>query len=178
MILVEKRRVQLLRQQLSALSQKKIMSSPKEYFNERRLSLSFSQERMIAAARENVGRKRKSFIGKAATLDAISPLKVLSRGYGFVTKRRKNRQDSGRHRPWRSDRPAFAGRQRQLSGGTGGPEIGERVEKVSEVTFFEFLGAVCTPLAHPCPLIGAKSHAQVAAFCGFIGVGRTTLFVI
>ena len=89
MILVEKRRVQLLRQQLSALSQKKIMSSPKEYFNERRLSLSFSQERMIAAARENVGRKRKSFIGKAATLDAISPLKVLSRGYGFVTKEEK-----------------------------------------------------------------------------------------
>ena len=28
------------------------------------------------------------------------------------------------------------------------------------------------------PLRSAKSHAQVAAFCGFIGVGRTTLFVI
>ena len=34
---------------------------------------------------------------------------------------------------------------------------------------FEFLqGSACTPLAYTGPLISAKSHAQVAAFCGLV----------
>lgn len=85
-LLTEKRKMQQLRQRLEAAASKKIMQSPGEYVNELRLSLSFSQERMISAAKESVSRRRKAFIGRAAALDALSPLKVLSRGYGFVTK--------------------------------------------------------------------------------------------
>lgn len=83
---VEKKRIDQLRQRVDAAAAKKIMRSPGEYVNELRLGVSIAQERMIAAAREAVGRRRKAFIGSAATLDAISPLKVLGRGYGFVTK--------------------------------------------------------------------------------------------
>ncbi len=85
-ILAEKRKVQQLRQRLEAAASKKIMQSPGEYLNELRLNLSFSQERMASAAREAVSRRRKAFIGRAAALDALSPLKVLGRGYGFMTK--------------------------------------------------------------------------------------------
>ncbi len=85
-ILAEKRKLQHLRQRLEAASSKKIMQSPVEYLNELRLSLSFSQERMTSAARESVNRRRRAFVGQAAALDALSPLKVLGRGYGFVTK--------------------------------------------------------------------------------------------
>ena len=41
---------------------------------------------MIAAARQLLGAKRRRFVQQAATLDALSPLKVLGRGYGFVTR--------------------------------------------------------------------------------------------
>ena len=62
------------------------MQSRVEYLNELRLRLSFSQERMTSAGRESVNRRRRAFVGQAAALDALSPLKVLGRGYGFVTK--------------------------------------------------------------------------------------------
>lgn len=86
LILAEKRKIQNLSQRLEAAASKKIMQSPGEYVNELRLSLSFSQERMVSAAREGLHRRRRAFTGQAAALDALSPLKVLGRGYGFVTK--------------------------------------------------------------------------------------------
>ena len=83
---IQRRRMEALRQRLDTLASKKIMRSPGEYMNELRLSVSLSQERMITAAREIIHHRRKKFIALAATMDAISPLKVLGRGYGFVTK--------------------------------------------------------------------------------------------
>ena len=83
---MEKKRIDALRQRLDTLASKKIMRSPEEYLNELRLALSIQQERMIAAARQLLGAKRRRFVQQAATLDALSPLKVLGRGYGFVTR--------------------------------------------------------------------------------------------
>ena len=80
---MEKKRIDALRQRLDTLASKKIMRSPEEYLNELRLALSIQQERMIAAARQLLGAKRRRFVQQAATLDA---LKVLGRGYGFVTR--------------------------------------------------------------------------------------------
>lgn len=83
---MEKKRIDALRQRLDTLASKKIMRSPEEYLNELQLALSIQQERMIAAARQLLGAKRRRFVQQAATLDALSPLKVLGRGYGFVTR--------------------------------------------------------------------------------------------
>ena len=83
---MEKKRIDALRQRLDTLASKKIMRSPEEYLNELRLALSIQQEGMIAAARQLLGAKRRRFVQQAATLDALSPLKVLGRGYGFVTR--------------------------------------------------------------------------------------------
>ena len=83
---MEKKRIDALRQRLDTLASKKIMRSPEEYLNELRLALTIQQERMIAAARQLLGAKRRRFVQQAATLDALSPLKVLGRGYGFVTR--------------------------------------------------------------------------------------------
>ncbi len=54
---------------------------------------------------------------------------------------------------------------------------GRAFRKSGKSHFFEFLqGAMCTPLAHTCPLRSAKSHAQVAAFCELIK-SRTKAFL-
>ena len=53
----------------------------------------------------------------------------------------------------------------------------EHVEQAASGHLFEFLqGAACTPLAHTCPLRSAKSHAQVAAFCGLMKGRENPLF--
>ena len=60
-----------------------------------------------------------------------------------------------------------------------GFRFGKRVEKVASGHFFQFLQrSACTPLAYTCPLRSAKSRAQVAAFCKFIGVGQKIFFII
>lgn len=86
MALSEKRKIELMAQRLSTAAKKKIMQNPGEYINELRMSAGLSQERMFTAAREIISNKRKKFIASASTLNAISPLAVLARGYGFVTK--------------------------------------------------------------------------------------------
>ncbi len=72
------------RAQLDAIASKRIMSSPYEYLNERSLLLSMQEQRMTSAMAALLSEKRKQYVHLAATMDAISPLKVLSRGYSMV----------------------------------------------------------------------------------------------
>lgn len=72
------------RTRLDAIASKRIMSSPYEYLNERSLLLSMQEQRMTSAMAALLAEKRKQYVHLAATMDAISPLKVLSRGYSMV----------------------------------------------------------------------------------------------
>lgn len=72
------------RARLDAIASKRIMSSPYEYLNERSLLLSMQEQRMTSAMAALLAEKRKQYVHLAATMDAISPLKVLSRGYSMV----------------------------------------------------------------------------------------------
>lgn len=76
--------LKMLRQRLAELSEKRVLQSPKYYIDDKRMLLDFLSTRMGAAAARKVTALRERFIRLAASLDAMSPLKVLGRGYAIV----------------------------------------------------------------------------------------------
>ena len=56
-----------------------------------RQQLRTAQNRLLAAGRGNLHRARLRFTQTVASLDAMSPLRVLSRGYAVATKGRTGR---------------------------------------------------------------------------------------
>lgn len=78
------KKLRLERQRLNALKTSRSLQSPVNYLNDRRLALDYVHQRLSAAARQNVGAKRQAFVALTAKLDAMSPLKVLGRGYSMV----------------------------------------------------------------------------------------------
>lgn len=77
-------RLRHARQRLNVLSQSPALSSPTGYMEQRRQSLEHLKTRLIAAENQQIQQKKQRFIGSTAKLDAMSPLKVLTRGYSIV----------------------------------------------------------------------------------------------
>ena len=77
--------VKLGRQRLSALAEKRVLQSPLNYLEDRRVLLDFLSTRLQAAAQKTLHESKQRFVRLTAALDAMSPLKVLSRGYSMVT---------------------------------------------------------------------------------------------
>lgn len=73
------------KQKLLVMSGKKVLSSPQQYTNDRRMYLSLLDQRLEKSIIGILNIKRQRFVKSAATLDAISPLKVIGRGYSMVT---------------------------------------------------------------------------------------------
>ena len=78
--------IQHKRQQLRVLAEKKIMQSPYEYLSERRMLLAMLQQRLEGSQTSLVQKKKQQYAALAASLDAMSPLKVLGRGYAMAAK--------------------------------------------------------------------------------------------
>ncbi len=74
------------RKRLELLRSARVLQSPRNIFSDRRLRLDALQQRLAAALREMLDDERQRFVRLTAGLDAMSPLKVLSRGYSFVRK--------------------------------------------------------------------------------------------
>lgn len=58
---------------------------PLSVIRDRRLALDSMTASAVSSGREMINGKRTAFLSLAASLDALSPLKVLTRGYGVVT---------------------------------------------------------------------------------------------
>ena len=69
------------RQLVEEYSRKKILRDASSFVDIHRIELDRSAERMIHFYREQLGSKRSEMIRHASALDAMSPLKVLERGY-------------------------------------------------------------------------------------------------
>lgn len=78
------RQIKLSRQQLDALRTKRVLQSPTNYVQDRRMLLDYLEQQMLAAMQRTVSRMKQRFVSSAAALDAMSPLKVLSRGYAMA----------------------------------------------------------------------------------------------
>lgn len=74
---------------LELLSKTKVLRDPKEILNVKHQYAVRLKERLDAAYQENLSRQNRRFVSLAAALDALSPLKVLSRGYSVTTKEGK-----------------------------------------------------------------------------------------
>lgn len=78
------RQLSLSRQRLEALAGKRVLQSPMNYLQDKRMTLEYSWERLSSASQRLMQAKREQFVRLTAKLDAMSPLKVLSRGYSVV----------------------------------------------------------------------------------------------
>jgi exodeoxyribonuclease VII large subunit len=72
------------RQRLSLIRSKNVLAKPDGYINECRLYLDRLQQRLGSASERKVAGLRERFVRSTASLDAMSPLKVLSRGYAIA----------------------------------------------------------------------------------------------
>ena len=70
---------------LKDLAARKVLSSPTAYLDYKRMELDRLQGKMISASEGWLAARRQQFGQKAAALDAMSPLKVLARGYTVAT---------------------------------------------------------------------------------------------
>ena len=78
------KQVKLDRKTLDSLRSRRVLQSPINYVNEKRLLLDHSAQRLGAAMQRNQEAQKRRFIHLTAKLDALSPLKVLARGYSVV----------------------------------------------------------------------------------------------
>ncbi len=85
MYAVVSRQLRSARLHLKTLAGSSAMQGPAMYVAQRRKSMELLQNRMTAAQRKAVFYHKQRFLGFAAKLDAMSPLKVLARGYGIAS---------------------------------------------------------------------------------------------
>jgi exodeoxyribonuclease VII large subunit len=79
-----KRRTQSLKERLLAYENKKVLRSPYGFIDEKRLRLDTLSDRLETRAISRIDSKKSEFSRIAGRLDALSPLAVLSRGYGAL----------------------------------------------------------------------------------------------
>ena len=77
-------RIDVLRQKLDVLAGKRVMTDQLAYVQDKRMELIHVQQRLGDLAGIALGQKRQQFTALAASLDAMSPLKVLGRGYAMA----------------------------------------------------------------------------------------------
>lgn len=81
---VVKRQLKTARQHLNVLSGSPALQSPTKYIAQRKDALALVKSRLLAAQHRSVSLKRQRFISMTSKLDAMSPLKVLTRGYAML----------------------------------------------------------------------------------------------
>jgi exodeoxyribonuclease VII large subunit len=75
-----------LSQRLDALREKRVIREPGAYLDDRRLDLDRMRDRLLAAQERQIAVKKQRFTALCASLDAMSPLRVLARGYAVVSR--------------------------------------------------------------------------------------------
>ena len=78
------RQLKSARQHLDILSKSPALQSPVGYLEQRQKSLQLLQNRLISAQNQCINRNNQRYIALTAKLDAMSPLKVLTRGYAMA----------------------------------------------------------------------------------------------
>ena len=78
------RQLKSARQHLNVLSRSAALQSPAGYLKQKRKNLELLKNRLTAAENRDMDRKKQQFIRLTSKLDAMSPLKVLTRGYSIA----------------------------------------------------------------------------------------------
>ena len=78
------RQLKAARQHLDVLAQSPALKSPTGYIEQRRKGLELLKNRLISAQNNNLSRSHARYIAAVSKLDAMSPMKVLTRGYSMA----------------------------------------------------------------------------------------------
>ena len=78
------RQIKSAKQHLDVLAQSPCLKSPTGYLDQKEKSLEMLKNRMISAQNQNIHLKKQKYIACISKLDAMSPLKVLMRGYSMT----------------------------------------------------------------------------------------------
>ena len=71
---------------LDVLSKSPALQSPDGYLQQRERELQLLMNRLVSAQNQNITGKKQQYIAAVSKLDAMSPLKVLARGYAMTQK--------------------------------------------------------------------------------------------
>ena len=69
---------------LEELKKRRVLQTPMAYVDSKRAEFDYVKDKFIAAADRSNSAKRQDFVRLAASLDAMSPLKVIGRGYAIA----------------------------------------------------------------------------------------------
>ena len=78
------RQIKSAQQHLQVLSNSPALRSPTGYLEQRNKELELFKNRLVSAQNQNITRKNQRYIAAVSKLDAMSPLKVLQRGYSMA----------------------------------------------------------------------------------------------
>ena len=73
-----------LRRETERLAQSRAMTDPASYLRDKRMLLDYQSQRLIRGMERSISSGQERLAGLAAGLDAMSPLKVLGRGYAIA----------------------------------------------------------------------------------------------
>ena len=96
MVQCETGRLEAARQRLDNLASKRVMRDQLAYVQDKRMELAHLQQRLGDLSSALLSRRRQRFSALAAALDAMSPLKVLGRGYAVARSQDDTILKSGR----------------------------------------------------------------------------------
>lgn len=71
-------------ERLESYRNKRVLTDPAAYIDNRRIELDHVRDRLAAAEERNLSKCRQNFVALTAALDAMSPLRVMSRGYAIA----------------------------------------------------------------------------------------------
>ncbi|WP_297209545.1 exodeoxyribonuclease VII large subunit [uncultured Flavonifractor sp.] len=80
------RRLEQAEKRLEQAGRCRMLQDPMSYVDDRRLLLDYQRQRLARGLSAAAGRERERFARLSASLDALSPLKVLGRGYAIARK--------------------------------------------------------------------------------------------
>ncbi len=86
MVTAMSRQLKAARQHLLVLAGSPALQSPEGYLKQRAKTLELLKNRLTAAQNQQLSQKQRRYIEMTAKLDAMSPLKVLTRGYAMTQK--------------------------------------------------------------------------------------------
>lgn len=89
MITTLNRQLKSARQHLDILTQSPALRSPTGYLEQREKSLDLLTSRLVASQNNCITKMNQRYITAVSKLDAMSPLKVLTRGYSMVQNEKK-----------------------------------------------------------------------------------------
>ena len=79
-------RIRRAGERLHNLAEHPVMKSPLASLESKKKALELLENRMMSAQSGQIAQNRQRFVAQVSKLDAMSPLKVLTRGYAMVAK--------------------------------------------------------------------------------------------